>query len=135
MPPKCIHGTPEEWLERATGKLLLARQPLPQGAFWEDLCFSAHQAVELAIKAVYMRHGWRFPFIHDLAELLDGLVRQGLAVPEEIRAADQLTVFATDVRYPGTGGITSEAQYHSILAIAEEVVKWAAAHVANTEKL
>jgi hypothetical protein len=28
---------------------------------WEDLCFWAQQAAELAIKAIYQRHGWLFP--------------------------------------------------------------------------
>ena len=52
---------------------MLAQVPLPAGGMWEDLCFWAQQAAELAIKAVYQQHGWLFPFIHDLARLLNGL--------------------------------------------------------------
>ncbi len=69
-------GTAREWLDRAQGKLALAHQPLPSGAFWEDLCFLDQQAAELAIKAVFIAHDWTFPFIHDLGELLDELERQ-----------------------------------------------------------
>jgi HEPN domain-containing protein len=58
MPPHDpVPGTAREWLDRAKGKLALARQPLPPGAFWEDLCFLDHQAAELAIKAVFIVHG------------------------------------------------------------------------------
>lgn len=34
-------GTPQDWLARAKGDLALARLPLPQNAFYEDLCFHA----------------------------------------------------------------------------------------------
>jgi HEPN domain-containing protein len=74
-PPSPAPGTAREWLERAQGKLVLARQPLPPGGYWEDLCFLAQQASELAIKAVYQVHGWSFPFVHNLGMLLDGLER------------------------------------------------------------
>lgn len=73
MPPERVPGSAEDWLTRAGGKLLLARQPLPQGGFWEDLCFMAQQAAELAVKAVYRQYDWRFPFVHDLGHLLDEL--------------------------------------------------------------
>lgn len=46
-------GTPQAWISRAEGKLVLAKAPLPPGGFWEDICFFAQQAAELSIKAVY----------------------------------------------------------------------------------
>jgi HEPN domain-containing protein len=64
-PPNPAPGTAREWPERARGKLALA-QPLPAGAYYEDLCFLTQQAAELAIKAVYQVHGWLFPFVHNL---------------------------------------------------------------------
>ncbi len=39
-------GSAEDWLMRAEGDLALARAPLPEGAFYEDLCFDAQQAAE-----------------------------------------------------------------------------------------
>ena len=48
-------GTPKDWLARAQGDLALAQISLPEGAYYEDLCFHAQQAAEKAIKAVY-RH-------------------------------------------------------------------------------
>ena len=51
MPPdRDIPGNPQEWLERAKGHLALAKQPKPEGAFWEDHCFLLQQAAEKAVK-------------------------------------------------------------------------------------
>ncbi len=36
-PPSPAPGTPQDWLTRGQAKLVLARQPLPAGAMWEDL--------------------------------------------------------------------------------------------------
>ena len=83
-PPSPAPGTSQDWLDRARAKLVLAQVPLPPGGMWEDLCFWAQQAAELAIKAVYQQHGWLFPFIHDLARLLNGLQLQGLTIPSEV---------------------------------------------------
>jgi HEPN domain-containing protein len=96
-PPRPAPGTAREWLDRPHGKLALAsvHDPLPPGAYWEDLCFLAQQAAELAIKAVYQVHGWLFPFIHDLGDLVEGLERQGLVIPQtfEKLIASALTPF------------------------------------------
>ena len=43
-------GTPQDWLARARGDLVLATQPLPSGAFYEDLCFHAQAVVTWAEK-------------------------------------------------------------------------------------
>lgn len=53
-------GSAEDWLARAKGDLAIAEAPLPEGAFYEDLCFHAQQAAEKALKAVYQCHGGRF---------------------------------------------------------------------------
>jgi HEPN domain-containing protein len=49
-------GTPEEWLKRAKSNLILAKQPKPDGAFWEDYCFDAQQAAEKALKALRIHY-------------------------------------------------------------------------------
>ncbi len=118
-------GSPEDWLNRAEGKLLLARQPLPEGGYWEDLCYMAQQAAELAVKAVYQSRSWQFAFVHDLRHLLDGLEKNEMAVPTEIREAEKLTMFATQMRYPGVSGFTTKEDRARMLAIAEAVVAWA----------
>jgi HEPN domain-containing protein len=70
QPPNPIPGSAQHWLQRAKGKLALARLPLPPGGFREDLCFGAQQAAELAIKAVCQQQGWMFPYVHDLHRLI-----------------------------------------------------------------
>jgi len=69
-PPNPAPATARDWLARARGKLALARLPLPGDAYFEDLCFLAQQAAELAIKAVYVQFGRKFARIHDLDQLL-----------------------------------------------------------------
>ena len=124
-PPSPAPGTPYDWLARAQAKLALARQPLPPGGVWEDLCYMAQQAAELSIKAVYQQHGWVFPFIHDLGQLLAGLQRQGLVTPPSVQQATKLTVYATLARYPGVTPPATQAHHAEAVQIAEDVLRWA----------
>lgn len=126
MPPdRRVPGTPQDWLARAKSDLVLARLPLPEGAFPEDLCFHAQQAAEKALKAVYQHHGWTFRYTHDLDELVAGLKRQGLAIPPEIDDAVVLTSFAWEARYPGFGEPVSEEEFQEAVHHAEAVLIWA----------
>jgi HEPN domain-containing protein len=77
---------PREWLGRARSNLAQARANTPE-VYPEDLCFAAQQAAEKAIKAVMIRHGVRFPYIHDLAALLQLLRGSGLTIPDEVAEA------------------------------------------------
>ena len=108
---------------------MLARQPLPSGGFWEDLCFLTQQASELAIKAIYQVHGWIFPFVHNLGMLLDGLERQGLQIPPDVQDADQLSIYAVQARYPGLPASITQAEFEESLRIAEAVLVWAESFV------
>lgn len=126
-PPNRAPGTPQEWLARAKAKLAMARQPLPAGGMWEDACFWAQQTAELAIKAVYQQRGWPFPFIHDLAQLLNSLQQQGLTIPLEVQEAQRLTVYATLARYPGLTATATQTHHDEAVMIAESVVSWAEA--------
>lgn len=87
-----VPGSSEDWLRRARADLALARAPLPEGALFEDLCFHAQQAAEKAIKAVYIYHGARFRYTHDIAELLTGLMRMGLSFPDEVKEAPRYPI-------------------------------------------
>ena len=103
----------------------LAQQPLPPGAYYEDLCFLTQQAAELAVKAVYQVHGWLFPFVHNLGTLLDGLENQGLSLPAEVQDADQLNIYAVQARYPGLPNPATREEFEETLRIAEAVSSWA----------
>ncbi len=123
--PNAAPGTAREWIERARAKLALAKVPLPGGGVWEDLCYMAQQSSELAIKAVFIQNGWRFPFIHDLDQLLTGLQSHGLAISPSVQAADQLTEYAVATRYPGIAPPVTKGEYDDAILIADTVLAWA----------
>ena len=95
------------------------------GALLEDLCFEAQQAAEKAIKAVFVHRGERFPYIHDLDELLNRLEGTGLKIPKFVRQADELSPFAVATRYPGLIGPVTKRQYRRAIRVAENVLRWA----------
>jgi HEPN domain-containing protein len=120
-----LPGSAEDWLARAEGDLALARAPLPEGAFYEDLCFHAQQAAEKAIKAIYQHYGKRFKYTHDLDELITGLQNEDVTVPAEVVEAAVLTSYAWEARYPGLSERIAVEEYREALRQAELVVSWA----------
>jgi HEPN domain-containing protein len=115
---------PREWLNRARSNLARARAEHPD-IYLEDRCFDAQQAAEKAIKALLLQRGIRFPYVHDLAELLRLLEQRGEEIPLQVSAAEQLTDYAVEARYPGLAEPVSRAEYEEALNMAEEVVRWA----------
>jgi HEPN domain-containing protein len=124
-PDNVFRGSPREWLARAHSDLIIARIPLPSGGRLEDLCYHAQQAAEKAIKAVYVHHGWEFPYVHDLEELLRGLRANGLSTPDALHPAAKLTPYAKQTRYPGPAEPVAEQERDLAVKLAEAVVSWA----------
>ena len=112
----------EAWTQRAKGNLARAKQPKPDEAFWEDLCFDAQQAAEKAVKAVLVLRGVNFPRTHDIADLLAFVAED--EVPDDLWEADSLSEYATVARYPGRRP-ASEEDHRMAILLAERVVKWA----------
>jgi HEPN domain-containing protein len=115
---------PREWLNLARSNLKQAGNVAP-GVYLEDLCFSAQQAAEKAIKAVFVHRCVAFPYIHDLSRLLGLLEKGGLRIPKYISRAGELTRFAVESRYPGLSGSVTKRQYGALVRIAGAVLKWA----------
>jgi len=90
----------------------------------EDLCFDAQQAAEKALKALLLFYGIPFRFVHDIAELLSLLERNGVALPEEISEAVILSDYAVEARYPGPMEPVTEEEYREAIALAGAVVGW-----------
>ena len=111
--------------------MALAKVPLPEDAFLEDLCYHAHQAAEKALKAVYRERGWAFRYVHVIEELLTGLKDHGVAIPTDVEEAVILTAYATASRYPGRQEAVTQEEYASAVALAERVVAWAASIVTD----
>ena len=101
---------PREWLNRARSNLVRAKEGINiEGVYLEDLCFDAQQAAEKAIKALLIHLEVRFPYTHDLAELLTIVDQTGPVVPEWVKEAARLSDYAVETRYPGLfEPITSE---------------------------
>jgi len=117
-------GSPNDWLRRAKSNLIRAKQPKHAEVFWEDLCFDAQQAAEKSLKALLVHNKIPFRLVHDIAELLTVLEQNGIALPEEIRTAAELTDYAVAVRYPGPMEPVTEHEYNDAMRIAEKVVAW-----------
>lgn len=93
--------------------------------YLEDLCFDAQQAAEKAIKALLVKKGVAFPYVHDIAHLLDLLEQTGVQIPDPVRRAEDLTRYAVVTRYPGVAEPVTESHYREAVASAEAVVRWA----------
>lgn len=118
-------GSPEDWLARAKSNLALARQPKPEDSLWEDQCFQAQQAAEKALKAVYQSRALVFQYVHDIGKLGNGLEKNGIRIPPEVREAFDLTSYALETRYPGPLEPVTEREYRRALVLAGAVVSWA----------
>jgi len=129
VPPERGPGSPAEWLARARSDLAIARLPLPEDGRYEDLCLHAQQAAEKALKAVYRAADWRFRYTHNLGQLLDGLERNGVTVPDGVRAAIVLTEYAHQTRYPGGSEPVTEAEHARTVELATAVVAWASKRI------
>lgn len=125
MPPERFPpDDPREWLNRERSNLSRAKARIPN-VYLEDLCFDAQQAAEKAIKALLIKKGIAFPYVHDIAHLLTLLEQTELQIPEPVRRAEDLTRYAVVTRYPGIAEPVGESHYRDALVSAEAVVRWA----------
>lgn len=120
MPP----DDPNEWLARARSDLIIAEAQLT-GARIEDLCYHAQQAAEKALKAVLLKRTDRFPYIHDVAELLNQVQKAGMHIPDEVLDAAELTPYAVEGRYPGFDDLLDRQDQDKAAQIAMNVIIWA----------
>ena len=123
MPPRPVHGSPEEWMRRAEANIALAKR-LGAGVMLEDLCYQAQQAAEKALKALYIARQRNFLFTHDLDTLVLGLEALGLEVTEPVDQATILTRYAMDTRYPGAFEPVAMLEYLEAIGHAEAVIAW-----------
>lgn len=117
---------PREWLRRARSNLTRAKTPSndPQ-ILLEDLCFDAQQAAEKALKAIAVALQIPFRKTHSLVELFDILGRAGVTIPDDVKEAAKLTVYAVETRYPGFYDEVDVEEYEEAVYLAERVLVWA----------
>ena len=131
MPPERFPpDDPREWLNRARSSLSRAKVQTKE-AYLEDLCFDAQQAAEKAIKAVLIKKGITFPYIHDLTRLLTLLEEAEEEAPEAVKQAEELTRYAVITRYPGVTSL-SQTSYIEKRSPAETVVRWAEEQIGSS---
>ncbi|GIV61113.1 MAG: DNA-binding protein [Rhodothermaceae bacterium] len=124
MPPESpTPGSPADWLRRARSDLTLARLSPPDGVLREDLCFHAQQAAEKALKALWVALEQPVPRTHNLKTLLEGSTPR-LAIPDSVRRAASLTVYAVLTRYPADLEPVTPDEHRDAVARAEAVVRW-----------
>jgi HEPN domain-containing protein len=114
---------PLEWLRRARSSLLQAQAQQP-GVYLEDLCFSAQQAAEKALKALLIYLCIHFPYIHDINRLMELIAQAGVDIPEQVLAAGSLSDYAVEARYPGTAEPVTQAEYLEAVNLARTVILW-----------
>ncbi len=132
--PRFPPDDPREWLNRAQSSLLKAQvSAMTPGIYLEDACFDAQQAAEKALKAVLLSRQARFPYTHDLVQLLAHLEESGLALSSEIRRAAILSDYAVATRYPSLSEPVTTDEYEEALRIAEHVLAWARTVVQKDE--
>lgn len=85
--------------------------------------FHAQQAVEKLLKAVLASRGVDYPFTHDLARLFDQLGRDRLPETLPVGEAEDLTPWATELRYGGASA--SELDRRASLVVIEAFRAWA----------
>ena len=115
-------ANPDAWLRRAEANL--TRTGSPADEYAEIECFHAQQAAEMAVKAVYVAMKIPHPYTHEIRELLDGLQREGVFVPDAVWDADDLTVHAVISRYPGATNATEKDRVKAV-RLARAVLNWA----------
>jgi HEPN domain-containing protein len=134
MTPKADPSDPQAWLRHARSNLQLAeRGKRLKGVLLEDLCFNAQQAAEKAFKAICIARNIDFPKTHSLVRLIDILEENGMSIPESIKAADILTQFAVQSRYPDWIEEITKEEYSEAIQLAAQVVFWVEKYLSTKE--
>jgi len=117
-----------DWLDQAEWDLAHAKNDAEHG-FYDWSCFSAQQAAEKAVKAVFQRlraEAWG----HSVADLLSAL-SQHYRVPEDLfRAALELDKAYIPARYPNAHpsgsprGRYTEEEARRLISHAERIIRF-----------
>jgi HEPN domain-containing protein len=90
----------ESWLNRAKSSYELARMTGNAEIYYEDLCYQVQQAVEKSLKGLLIYYGVEPDFTHNIEILLNKL-NKFIMIPEDVKQAMKLTIYAVQTRYPG----------------------------------
>ena len=102
----------QELIDSAIEDLSVAKTVFVAGYF-RATCFHSHQAVEKLLKAYLLIKTNRYPFIHDLTEL----IRRCSSIDEDFKYLFDREVDKLDKYYVGT-------RYPSLIRVSREEAKW-----------
>ncbi len=118
----------KDWLDEAQGDLEHARSDM-EGGFHNWACFSAQQAAEKAVKAVFQRMGAE-AWGHSVADLMEELAKKH-EIPEELsNGALELDKAYIPTRYPNAHPSGSARSRYTrqeamrLIGYAERIVKF-----------
>ena len=127
----------EEWISRAKGSLRLSKVAITFAVdneyYYEDLCYQTQQAAEKAIKSFLIYFNVEPNFTHNIETLINEL-EKFTEVPDNVKKAAELTVYAVLTRYPGWNEEITKEKYEQAVKTAEECVYWVENKIKDIEK-
>jgi HEPN domain-containing protein len=111
----------QQWLNRGR-KDLSASEVLLSSAVedYENVGFHAQQAAEKFIKAFLVRHQIEFSKTHNIGVLSQLVARVDPDLAKRLSAADALTPYGVEFRYPGDLPVLSRTDAEKALRLANE---------------
>jgi HEPN domain-containing protein len=118
---------PQQWLDRATEDLAVARLVLTE-EHTAHACFLAQQCVEKSLKAYLLTKVNRYPRVHKLVDLLGECVALDPAFLQFHDNCSVIDQYYIPTRYPDgvpgslPGGLPSESEAQETIGAAEKVL-------------
>jgi HEPN domain-containing protein len=111
-----------EWISYADDDLRLADHTLKtiDNCPYNLVAYHAQQCVEKYLKAWLIYSGIDFPYIHDISKLLE-LCGNEIVWVKMLDDAEEITTYATIVRYPRKEEKVTEEKAHRAIQIANNV--------------
>lgn len=109
----------QDWLTQAKRDLEHAQNDQKEG-FYEWGCFSAQQAAEKAVKALY-QHLHAEAWGHSVKRLLENLPSQYQAPPDLVRSGTSLDKYYIPTRYPNGFDIGAPMEYFQASDLKEAI--------------
>jgi HEPN domain-containing protein len=123
----------ESWIERAKSSLEISKIAVNASVYYEDLCYQSQQAVEKALKGLFIYYGNEPEFTHNIGILLNE-IEKFTEIPENIKQATKLTKYTVITRYPGEYDEITKENYEESIKIAKECLEWTENKIKESEK-
>ncbi|MDR2965154.1 MAG: HEPN domain-containing protein [Treponema sp.] len=113
----------ESWLDRAKSSYELSKMTGNELVYYEDLCYQVQQAIEKSLKGLLIYYEFEPEFTHNIEILLSNL-EKFTDIPDKIKKASRITVYAVQTRYPGEYEEITKEEYEESIKIAKDCLDW-----------